>query len=170
MQGQNLGEKIFVGTKSYPATPTVVFQYSKSSYSSSELSITFGKKEDHSGLILLSIEMSNCGHSLEWENLSGDILLYLEDGSVIRCLDKGYADKLNCRIQKIYFFTSNEITRLREVNISTIRFTIGGMIHGDGDSYTASSTYPKYKIPIPKGVENEVISIKTKELLNPLFY
>lgn len=54
----------------------------------------------------------------------GDIYLYLQNGEVIKCLDrkiKGYTDNIS---SSIYYLTVSEIEKLKNQNITSITFSI----------------------------------------------
>lgn len=114
---QNL---FFIGDKSYKITE---FQdlttKGESSFSGfSELKVAIGK-DGEKGLIILSKS-----DRLLNTKIGGEMIIYLDDGTLIRCIDRGVNDKVNSVITSVYFLTPTEVNKLKGVNINTIRYSL----------------------------------------------
>jgi hypothetical protein len=130
---QNL---IFQGKKSYKSTPTYEFKCGACSLSQGEiLSVSFAKSST-GGIILLSI------NTPAGMRIGGTVLLYLADGSIISCVDKGTKDRVNEQSRALYYLTPSQFATIAHANILKIRFAIRGNA-GNGlyetGSYTVSN-------------------------------
>ena len=54
--------------------------------------------------------------------ISGKILLYLDDNSIITLVDRGTFDRVNSVYTSIYYLTASEVNKLKITNISSIRY------------------------------------------------
>jgi hypothetical protein len=106
---------IYSGSKTYESTPTWSFELN-SGYGSLDLAIGKNKKE---GVLLLTI-----GTISKQTYLKGIVLLFLEDGSVIKCYDKGIKDYLDGRSMSLYNLTANEVKTLMKKRIVRVRFSL----------------------------------------------
>lgn len=151
----------FIGEESYPSTQT--FKLSSNSDIDSKglhgglysLSITIAKNEDR-GILVLSTK------TLTGLFIKGKALVYLENGDVISCVDRGVYDKVNGISTTVYRLTSEEIDALKASNIHTIRFNLKC---GDCESSTEEGSFSasnrssgygigsKEKVDVPKMVE-----------------
>ncbi|WP_194974200.1 hypothetical protein [Aquiflexum lacus] len=122
LYSQNL---FFIGENTYQTTDFFDF-YLKGSSFSSELKIAIGKDNDK-GLIILTKQV---GH-FEDNKISGDLLIYLDDASIIKCFDKGIRDKVNNEATTVYFLTSQEVEKLKQVNINSIRYSLSSYSRTD---------------------------------------
>jgi hypothetical protein len=111
--GQNY---ILVGDTKYESTETISFP---GFGAFSDLHIQFAKNNDGSGLIFLT---KFTGSSSQF--IGGTILIYLDNGSVLKCYDKGKRDYVNDMSTSIFNLTKQEIEILKESSIQSIRYTI----------------------------------------------
>lgn len=93
---------------------------------------------------------------------TGKALVYLENGDVISCVDRGVYDKVNGISTTVYRLTSEEIDAVKASNIHTIRFNLKC---GDCESSTEEGSFSasnrgsgygigaKEKVDVPKMVE-----------------
>ena len=105
--------KIFIGEKSYPCSETFTFS------DRTDLYIQFIKDKDV-GMITLTIRTISCE-----SRISGKILIYLDNETVITCLDRNKYDCVNGMATTIYYLTKEEINKLKNSNINAIRYSIG---------------------------------------------
>jgi hypothetical protein len=106
---------IYSGSKTYESTPTWSFELNRG-HGSLGLAIGKNKKE---GVLLLTIETI-----IKQIYLKGIVLLFLEDGSVIKCYDKGVKDYLDGRSMSLYNLTADEIKILINKRIVKVRFSL----------------------------------------------
>lgn len=120
---------VYHGDNRYASTPTWTFSLDKmvNSYGGAILEVSVAKK-GVGGLLWLSIEVP-----FEEEQIAGTVHLFLDDGSVVKCFDKGIRDHVDDRAISLYSLTDKEIEVLRKHRIDTIRFTVGG------SNYTAEN-------------------------------
>ncbi|MBW7870139.1 MAG: hypothetical protein H3C39_03655 [Flavobacteriia bacterium] len=121
---------IFINEKRYPAIQPLYFEqatsyhYSNTEEDDLEISFTIGKKDNSSGIILL--QKTNSGFFATFSRLSfqGDLLIYLENGDVIKCIDRkiyGYTDDT---ASIIYYLTKAEIEKLLKNKIVEISYAL----------------------------------------------
>lgn len=151
---QNL---FFIGDKSYKI---IEFQEltTKGESSFTELKVSIGK-DGENGLIILS--KNDFSRDLK---ISGELLIYLDDGSIIRCVDRGVRDRVNSTITTVYFLTASEVNRLKGENINTIRYSI--LRFGNIEARAAENVRKKFFISPPEIEKNRVDFPK---LINNLF-
>jgi len=112
VKGQNL---FFIGENSYPCTETITLQ--PNSDDSNELNVLLAK-DGEKGLIAVSTE-SPIG-----ANFSEKLIIYLEDGTVITCIDRGTSDLVDNRAKAVYFLTSDQMNKMKNSDIHTVRYTL----------------------------------------------
>ncbi|MCZ2845121.1 MAG: hypothetical protein O2U61_01265 [Candidatus Bathyarchaeota archaeon] len=159
VSSQNL---FFIGEESYPSTRS--FRLSSNSDIDSRglhgglysLNITIAKNENK-GMLVLSTK------TLTGLFIKGKTLVYLENGDVISCVDRGIYDKVNGISTTVYRLTSGEIDALKDSNIHTIRFNLkcgeceSSTEEGSFSASNRSSGYgmsAKDKIDVPKLVRS----------------
>ena len=105
---------ITIGTERYEATKswhcTIPNGFPEFDYGSATV-----VRNDHVGFFVVSVE---CHHPL-----TGDVYIYLDDGSVIKCIDRGKRDQHDGLSIGIYNLTKNEIKMLEKHSISSLRVT-----------------------------------------------
>lgn len=91
--------RCFVGEKSYLCSKEVAFKYP--GRQGNKLTIKFLKEKDV-GMIALTIDAST-----NMYKITGKILIYLENGTVIACIDRNKYDFANREATTIYHLTKN---------------------------------------------------------------
>lgn len=155
MYSQNV---INFNDKSYPSTDAFYFTQNASThnYTSSvkyyePITLSVGKKND-GGIVLLQKNnllypesyLSSPPHR-GFENylkneayLKGDLYLYLENGSIIHCIDRkiyGYIDDTS---SALYYLTTSEVEKLEKSTITKIAYSLEAGI-GETKRYSASA-------------------------------
>ena len=135
------------------------------------ISLNIGIKIDGGGLI-----MANCGdmnetrHTLDDRHkLRGVLIFYLENGEVIKCIDRKVYDRINTTDYTFYNLTRQEIHTLETNNISAIEFSV---YFDYVDGYpTKENKLLKYICDnfSTKWVNNKETSKQTKNLISELF-
>jgi len=127
---------IFIGTKSYEATPSWNFSPAKRTFLDDDIDIQIGKSST-AGIIMLSVA-SEFGHA----SINGIILIYLSNGTVLSLTTKIASDYANDRISVIYSLNSKDINAMKENDIINVRFnytdTLGrkmGLAARNGQTY-----------------------------------
>lgn len=127
VQGQNL---FLFGDNSYPCTETYTLQ---SNSESNNLNIVFAKGGTIA-LLGVSLEITSMPYSI------GNIIIYLNDGTVIKCEDRGNNDYVNDIISTLCSLTEEQLSKLKNSNINTIRYTLKSRIfEGSEKDYSASN-------------------------------
>ena len=111
-KGQNL---FFIGEESFPCTETITLQ--SNSGDRNDLNVLFAK-QGTLGFIAVSIKTNY------EELISGKLIIYLDDGMVVICNDSrryNYVDEI---ASTVYYFTIEDLNKLKNSNINTIRFTL----------------------------------------------
>ena len=115
-------EFFFIGENSYPCTETFTLQ---SNYDSeSNLNVTFAK-DDTMALIIVSRK------TMSTVLIREKLFIYLDDGSVISCIDKGNNDQVDFIASAVYSLTDEELSKMKNSNINTIKYTL----KSETDSY-----------------------------------
>ncbi|GGE27404.1 hypothetical protein [Psychroflexus planctonicus] len=112
--GQNL---FFIGDNSYPCTEAVTL-YSNRTDKSIYLDIVFAK-DNEKGFLVLSTQSRDGS-----VRIKDKLLIYLDDGSVITCLDRNIFDNVDFIATTVYYLTKEELKKMKTSNINTIRFSI----------------------------------------------
>lgn len=152
---------IYKGEKRYPSTPTWEFKVNASStIRNAEICIA---KHGSGGYLMLSVQS-------QFSYLSGNVLLYLNDGNVITCIDRNIKDKVDNQSISLYNLTYSEIEKLKNARINSIRFSIIDNYGISKDSYTATNEY-KYEVEfdndkIQRAIYGDELYYKYKPSLN----
>jgi hypothetical protein len=134
------------------------------------ISLNIGIKIDGGGLI-----MANCGDMNETRfrlddrhKLRGVLIFYLENGEVIKCIDRKVYDRINTTDYTFYNLTRQEIHTLETNNISAIEFSV---YFDYDDRYIKENKLLKYICDnfSTKWVNNKETSKQTKNLISELF-
>lgn len=99
--------------------------------------------------------------------IGGTITVFLNDGTIIKCTDKGIRDHVDNKSIVLYNFTNSEIERLKLNRITRIRFAIIGGPEGP-ESYTADNYKSTIKWQI-MGAEKEKNYFETNVEVTDLF-
>lgn len=144
-------ERFFINENSYPASQSFTLQDPGTFSSKPEIDVVFVKKEEQYMLVLS--KSAPMGQS----RLKGDILLYLDNGSVIKCVDRGINDYVNETSTSIYYLSDSDIKQLRNSNLHTLRYsTTGGDFTAVNKGKESLNRYVPFieKANIPKILEN----------------
>ena len=114
VNGQNT---FFIGQKTYVSTKKFTLKSNKD-FGGHDLDVLIAKNGE-SGMIVLSIKLTGGG-----VRIKGNVVIYLEDGTVLTCIDRGKFDYVDDIATTIYYLTKEEISKMRGSNISSIRFSI----------------------------------------------
>ena len=130
----NSQNQIYVGDKSYPST--INWSFKTPNYSmTANYSIAKYSKGGY-----LMFEYSGSGGC--WPtNEPGDLLIYLENNEMIRCVNRGIRDCVNDKILSLYKFTFLEMNKLKKYRIKRIRFSVGESIN-QKKSYVVENIKP----------------------------
>ena len=110
--GQNL---FFIGENSYPCTETITLK--SNAERASDLNVLFAK-DGKTGLIAVSTEANRN------EQFSENLIIYLEDGVVITCRERGTYEYVDSFARAVYYLTRDQLNKIKISNIHTIRYTI----------------------------------------------
>ena len=119
------GQKLFFfGENSYPCTETFTLQ---SNSGSNNLKVRFAKDVE-TALIGVSIKKSKIELVM-----TGNVIIYLDDGTVITCEDKGRHDYVDNTAYAVYYLTNEQLEKMKNSNINTVRYALKS---SDGYSYS----------------------------------
>lgn len=107
----------FIGENSYPSTEKYTLQSNSDKESINDLTAVFAK-EGAKSLIILSSKLTNV------VKISGKLIIYLENGTVISCVDRGINDNVDNVAISAYYLTTEELNKMKHSNISKIRYQI----------------------------------------------
>jgi hypothetical protein len=159
---QNL---FFIGDKSYPATETFSLMDNNNFDENnmlglSNLDVLIAKTTDGAGYLVLSKK------TMTGVIIRGKVLIYLDDGTVITCVDKGKYDFVDETSTTIYSLNKQELEKMKNSNLNTIRYSLkcgsGCLVSTEEGSFTASNkSREKYSMKIER--------IDVTSLVNELF-
>jgi hypothetical protein len=112
--GQNL---VFLGEHSFPCTETYTLQSNSDFARIDDLKIVFAK-DGNKGLLVVSSKI------VPNVRILGKLIIYLNDGNVITCIDKGMNDNVDGIATSAYYLTNEEIAKMKKSNIHTIRYEL----------------------------------------------
>jgi hypothetical protein len=107
----------FIGENSFQSTEKYTLQSNSDKEIINDLLLVFAKDGDK-GLIILSSKLTNS------VKISGKLIIYLDDGTVISCVDRGVNDNVDDIALSAYYLTTAELTKMKQSNINTIRYQI----------------------------------------------
>jgi len=107
----------FIGENSYPSTEQFELVSNSDKEDIGNLNLVFAKDEI-SPLIIVSSKLTDV------VKIAKKLIIYLDDGTVISCKDRGINDNVDDVATSAYRLTSSEIGKLKNSNINTIRFEI----------------------------------------------
>lgn len=122
---------IYQGDNQYKATSTWRFKLN-GHYWTGEPTFTVAKHST-GGYLMASIEVP-----FKSEYIGGTITIFLNDGSTIKCTDKGKRDHVDNQSIALYNFTKAEMEILSKKRITMIRFSILGGGSGS-ETFTADN-------------------------------
>lgn len=132
--GQNY---IYRGENQYESTNTWEFRLN-AHYWTSNPEITIAKNKT-GGYLMISIAVP-----FNKDSIKGNLTIILDDGTIIKCIDKGIKDYVDNTSTKLYNLTMAEIEKMKISKINKIRFNIyrdnGIYEKGEYLPFTASNT------------------------------
>ena len=114
MNAQNF---TFIGENSYPSTERFKLQSNSDKEEISDLNVVLAK-EGETSLVIVSSKLTDV------VKIANKLIIYLDDGTVISCTNRGINDNVDDVAISAYRLTSSEIGKMKESNINTIRFEI----------------------------------------------
>jgi len=144
---------LFIGNKKYPSTETFILKSNKE-WNGYDLNVSIAKTEEL-GIIVLSTNVFDCS-----VRIYGNILIYLEDGSVISCIDRAKFDCVDGKTTTLYNLNKIEINQLKVSNINTIRFSLKCVdcISSTGEGkYSASNKGNQDDNPVKEKVDVSIL-------------
>ena len=112
--GQNF---VFIGEKSYPSTEKFTLQTNADNNSINDLMVVFAK-DGVKGLIVVSSKLTKI------VKISGKLIIYLDDGTVISSIDRGINDNVDDIAISTYYLSKEELNKIKNSNMNTIRYQI----------------------------------------------
>ena len=122
---------IYRGKTKYQATPRYDFNCGHCPMGGGTLMVSIARTEA-GGLLLISTNTP-----FSHEQIAGVVLVYLADGAIITCTDKGIKDRLDGNSMALYSFTDDEMDLLMSSNIYKIRFSIKNHMMGGSENLSA---------------------------------
>lgn len=114
MNGQNF---TFIGENSYPSTDKFTLQSNSENEDIGDLNLVFAKDKT-TLLIVVSSKLTNV------VKIAKKLIIYLDDGTVISCTDRGINDNVDDIAISAYHLTNAELNKMKNSNINTIRYEI----------------------------------------------
>lgn len=103
-------------------------------------------------------------NTLNTQKFRGKVFIYLDDSSIITLLDRGVQWKVNDELFGQYNLTASEVNRLKEINISAVRF----WVCFEGAECDSASEYFNNEFT-DKLYNKQVIRIDFPKLISELF-
>lgn len=110
----------FIGDKVYPCSDSYLFGKKDYLNGSREVKINF-LKDGERGIVAITIN----NYLLPNTRVKNKLILYLDNNQVITCIDRRKFDIVNDYATTLYYLTKDEINKLKNSNIATIRYTVG---------------------------------------------
>lgn len=151
--GQNF---IYKGDQQYEATRSWRFRMN-GEYWTGDPVFTVAK-HSNGGYLMISINVPYSSHYI-----AGTVMVFLNDGSVIKCTDRGIRDHVDNRSIALYNFTSAEVERLKTHRIVRIRFSIQDEVFGL-EAFTADNENLILAFPGSQGLNYYETDVEISEL------
>lgn len=107
----------FIGENSYPCTERFELVSNSNKEKISNLNLVFAK-DGISPMIIVSSKLTDV------VKIANKLIIYLDDGTVISCTDRGINDNVDDVATSAYRLTSAEIDKITKSNINTVRYEI----------------------------------------------
>jgi hypothetical protein len=107
----------FIGENSYPSTERFVLQSNSDKEDIGDLNVVFAK-DGETALVIVSSKLTDA------VKIANKLIVYLDDGTVISCTDRGINDNVDDVATSVYRLTSSEIGKMKKSNINTVRYEI----------------------------------------------
>ena len=111
--GQNL---FFIGENSYPCTESFALQSNLDD--GEDLNVLFAK-DGATAVIAVTTKSS-----LQGTIISGKLIIYLDDGTVITCMDRGESSYVDDTAKAVYSLTNEQVNKMKNSNINTVRYIL----------------------------------------------
>ena len=111
--GQNL---FFIGENSYPCTESFALQSNLED--GEDLNVLFAK-DGAAAVIAVTIKSY-----LQGTIISGKLIIYLNDGEVITCMDRGESYYIDDTAKAVYSLTNEQVNKMKNSNIHTVGYTL----------------------------------------------
>lgn len=110
-------DTFFIGEKKYPCTDTyLIGRKLPNSLPKPDLFVSLAKDNNKCLFILKTYELSKA--------IIGTVILYLDDNTLIKLLDRKIIDCKDDNCTSVYYLTESEVAKLKAVNIATIRYNL----------------------------------------------
>ena len=107
----------FIGENSYPCTERFELVSNSDKEKISNLNLVFAK-DGISPMIIVSSKLTDV------VKIANKLIIYLDDGTVISCTDRGINDNVDDIATSAYRLTPSEISKMKKSNINTVRYEI----------------------------------------------
>ena len=107
----------FIGENSYPSTERFELVSNSDKEDIGNLNLVFAK-DKISPLIIVSSKLTDV------VKIANKLIIYLDDGTVISCTDRGINDNVDDVATSAYRLSASEISKMKGSNLNTIRFEI----------------------------------------------
>ena len=114
MNAQNF---TFIGENSYLSTERFELVSNSDKEDIGNLKLVFAK-DGISPLIIVSSKLTDV------VKIANKLIIYLDDGTVISCTDRGINDNVDDIATSAYRLTPSEISKMKKSNINTVRYEI----------------------------------------------
>ena len=111
-KGQNL---FFIGENSYPCTES--FALKSNLDDGEDLNILFAKDG------ATAVFVVNSKSTLE-TIFGGKLIIYLDDGTVITCIDREESYNVDDTAKAVYSLTNEQVNKMKNSNINTVGYTL----------------------------------------------
>ncbi|WP_420579930.1 hypothetical protein [Reichenbachiella sp.] len=125
VNGQNF---VFIGENSYPSTEKFMLQSNSDREDIGNLNLVFAK-DGRTSLIIVSSKLT------DGVKIAKKLIIYLDDGTVILCTDRGINDNVDNVAISAYYLTASELSKMKISNINTVRFEIVCPVCGPFNSW-----------------------------------
>lgn len=119
---------VFIGESSYPSTEQYSLESNSDKENINDLKLVFAK-EGPNALIVVSSKLTDV------VKIAEKLIIYLDDGTVISCVDRGLNDNVDDIAITAYYLTTSELSKLKRSNINTIRYEIVCPVCGPFNSW-----------------------------------
>ena len=111
--GQNL---FFIGENSYPSSESFALQSNLDD--GEDLNVLFAK-DGATAVIAVTKKSSQQGTII-----SGKLIIYLDDGTVITCMDRGESYYVDDTAKAVYSLTNKQVNKMKNSNINTVGYIL----------------------------------------------
>ncbi|MDN5215241.1 hypothetical protein QQ020_24395 [Fulvivirgaceae bacterium BMA12] len=112
--GQNF---FFINEESYSCSETFTLQSNSDDPDVNDLNVILAK-DGTTAIFIVSTKI------VSTVRISGKLIIYLDDGTVISCIDRGIKDNVDDIASTAYQLTNEELGKMKKSNINTVRYEI----------------------------------------------